>query len=93
MFVEDVTYAGDGTVASPASVGFNHGLAEIFDAVLGAGLTITALAEHREVPWNPLGDAMRPSDEWPDEFVLADKPERAPLTYTLQATKPVTVTR
>lgn len=87
VFTEDTSYRGEGTLAAPDSVGFNHGLAEIFSALRSAGLTMTGFDEHREVPWNPLGDAMVASPDHPGEFVLADAPERLPLTYTLQARK------
>ena len=87
VFVEDETYAGSGTVAAPESVIFNHGLGEIFTALLGAGLAITAFEEHREVPWNPLGEHMIPSPDFAGEFILAEGRDRMPLTYTLQATK------
>ena len=87
VFVEDETYAGSGTVAAPESVIFNHGLGEIFTALLGAGLAITAFEEHREVPWNPLGENMIPSPDFAGEFILAKGRDRMPLTYTLQATK------
>ena len=87
-FSEAVTYAGDGTLAAPDIVHFNHGMAEILNAVAGAGLTVTAFEEHREVSWNPLGDAMVPSPDHEGEFVLAHGRDRLPLTYTLQATKP-----
>ena len=86
-FCAATSYAGDGTVASPDIVHFNHGLSEIFNALWTAGLTVTAFDEHREVPWNPLGDAMVPSEILPGEFVLAEGGSRLPLTYTLQATK------
>jgi len=86
-FREEVTYAGSGTVASPDSVSFNHGLGEIFTALRDAGLRMTSLEEHREVPWNSLGDAMAPSPEFAGEFVLASGRDRVPLTYTLQAVK------
>jgi SAM-dependent methyltransferase len=88
VFTEERTYAGDGPVTSPDSVGFNHGLAEIFSALSDAGLELTAFAEHREVPWNPLGDAMVPSPDHPGEYALATGGDRMPLTYTLQAAKP-----
>lgn len=88
VFVEDETYAGSGTLASPELVHFNHGLGEIFTALVAAGLTVTALEEHREVPWNPLGEAMTPSEDHPGEFVLVEGRDRLPLTYTLQAVKP-----
>lgn len=48
---------------------------------------MTDLEEHREVPWNPLGDEMVESAQWPGEYQLKTAPERLPLTYTLQAVK------
>jgi SAM-dependent methyltransferase len=89
IFREENSYAGTGTVGAPASMGFNHGLGEILTAVRDAGLTMTGFEEHREVPWNPLGDAMVSSRDFPGEFVLASGPDRAPLTSTLQASAPV----
>jgi len=87
VFEEDTTYLGEGIVASARSVSFNHGLGEIFTALQDAGLVVTALEEHREVPWNPLGDAMIDSSEHPGEYVLATGRDRMPLTYTLQASR------
>ena len=58
LFVEHDSYAGSGTVASPDSIAFNHGLGEIFSALLEAGLSITGFEEHRELAWNFFGDAM-----------------------------------
>ncbi|HEX7427639.1 MAG TPA: SAM-dependent methyltransferase, partial [Mycobacterium sp.] len=55
---------GTGTVAAPQMMHFNHGLGEIFTALRDAGLVVTALEEHREVPWNHLGDAMVPSPDF-----------------------------
>ncbi len=86
-FSETVTYAGEGTLEAPDIIHFNHGLGEIFNALWATGLTITAFDEHREVPWNPLGDAMVASDTYDGEFVLAHGPDRMPLSYTLQAVK------
>lgn len=63
---------------------WNHGLGEIVTAVLDNGMRLTQLVEHDSVPWNPLPTQMvRRGDEW----VLAERPERMPLTYTLQALK------
>ncbi len=87
-FSEPVTYAGEGTLSAPDIISFNHGLGEIFNALWTAGLTITAFEEHREVPWNPLGDAMVPSITHDGEFTLAHGADRMPLSYTLQADKP-----
>ena len=90
VFVEDTTYAGAGTLESPSLVSFNHGLGEIFTALTDAGLTVTHLEEHREVPWNALDDGMIPSPDFEEEFILVDGRDRMPLTYTLQAVKRVT---
>jgi len=86
-FSEESTYAGTGIVGAPQSVSFNHGLGEIFTALRDVGLTVRSFEEHREVPWNPLGDAMVPSPDFPGEFILASDRDRMPLTYTLQAVK------
>ncbi|MGH3640793.1 MAG: class I SAM-dependent methyltransferase [Mycobacterium sp.] len=86
-FTETRTYGGEGTVSAPQGVSFNHGLGEVFTALTNAGLTVTTLDEHREVPWNALGEAMVESTEFDGEYVLAQNPERLPLTYTIQARK------
>ncbi|BBY27025.1 class I SAM-dependent methyltransferase [Mycolicibacterium sediminis] len=87
-FTETSTYGGEGVVSAPEGVSFGHGLGEVFTALTDAGLTVTALEEHREVPWLALGEAMIESSEFDGEYVLARDPERLPLTYTIQARKP-----
>jgi hypothetical protein len=87
VFVEPTTYVEhEGELASPTIVSFNHGLAEVITAVMDAGLRLTAIEEHRSVPWNPLGDTM--VERADGEYELRDQPERLPATYTLQAVKP-----
>lgn len=86
-FTEASTYGGEGIVSSPRGVSFSHGLGEVFTALTEAGLTVTALVEHREVPWKALGENMIESTEFDGEYVLARNPERLPLTYTIQARK------
>jgi SAM-dependent methyltransferase len=86
-FVEEDTYAGAGVLTSPETVIFNHGLGEVFTALTNAGLVVTDLEEHREVPWNPLDGAMIPSEHFEGEYVLAHGRDRMPLTYTVQASK------
>jgi SAM-dependent methyltransferase len=67
---------------------WNHGLGEIVSALLDEGLVLTQLVEHESVPWNPLpAGMMRRGDD--GEWHLADRPERLPLTYTLQAVRPL----
>jgi len=85
-FSELKTYvAHEGELSSPEMVHFNHGFAEIFGAVWGAGLQITGFEEHRSAPWNPLGEAtVRDAD---GEWSLREGRARLPMTYTLTATK------
>jgi SAM-dependent methyltransferase len=64
---------------------WNHGLGEIVTAVLDAGMELTMLVEHDSVPWEPLPGQMVKDEH--GEWHLTDHPERAPLTYTLQAVK------
>lgn len=85
-FHEETTYVEhEGTLESPDIVSFNHGLAEIFNALWDAGMQITGFVEHDSVPWNVAGDAMVEGDD--GEFRLREQPERLPCTFTLQAVK------
>ncbi|MEO6653561.1 MAG: class I SAM-dependent methyltransferase [Ilumatobacteraceae bacterium] len=85
-FTEPETYVDHtAPLASPDIVHFNHGLAEIFNALWAAGLEITLFEEHMTVPWNAMGDAMH--DVGGGEFQLIDAPERLPASYTLRARK------
>lgn len=72
-------------LASPDIVHFNHGMAEILNAVWSTGLEITVFEEHDSVPWNALGDAME--EVGGGEWRLSDRPERLPASYTLRAAK------
>ncbi len=64
---------------------WNHGLGEVVTALLDAGMRLTMLVEHDSVPWMALPDQMRLGED--GEWRLVDRPERLPLTYTLQALK------
>ena len=66
---------------------WNHGLGEIVTALLDRGLVLTQLIEHDTVPWQALPGRMS-LDEPTQEWRLSERPERLPLTYTLQAIKP-----
>jgi SAM-dependent methyltransferase len=66
---------------------WNHGLGEVVTALLSQGLRLTQLVEHRSVPWDAL-PGLLDHDPADDEWRLRDRPERVPLTYTLQAVKP-----
>lgn len=84
---EDATYvATDVSFTSTVSFEWNHGLGEIVSALLEAGLRITGFEEHDSVPWNALPGAMTPVGG--GEWRLADRPERLPASFTLQAVLP-----
>lgn len=86
-FSEPTSYVPhDEPLASPGIVHFNHGLAQVITALMDQGMTLTAIEEHDSVPWNPLDEAMEQVDG--GEYRLLVGPERMPMTYTLQATKP-----
>ena len=88
VFHEETTYVPhEGTLDSPTTRQWNHGLGEIITALLDAGMDLTSLEEHASVPWNPLGTLMVQSDEHGGEFVLRSERERLPMTYTLQAVR------
>ena len=65
---------------------WNHGLGEIVTALLRRGLVLTMFEEHTSVPYEGIPGQMElhPDGEWR----LRERPERIPLTYTLQAVKP-----
>jgi SAM-dependent methyltransferase len=85
-FVETFTYIEhEGELASPDTIQWNHGLAEIITAVGDAGLLMVAIEEHCSVPWNPFGPAMEALPN--GEFQLREHPERLAASYTLQAVK------
>ncbi len=87
VFVEEQSYVEhDGPIESPTCVSFNHGLAEIFNALWSAGLAVTLFEEHRSLPWNAFhDDAVVEGDD--GEFRLKDGGDRIPLSYTLRAVK------
>jgi SAM-dependent methyltransferase len=64
---------------------WNHGLGEIVGALLDAGMELTTLVEHDSVPWEALPGQMERLDG--GEWRLAERPERLPHSYTLQAVK------
>lgn len=77
----------DARIEATVTHEWNHGLGEIFTALMGHGMRVTGLEEHDCVPYRALGDQMEPHREHPGEFRLADRPERLAASYTLQAVK------
>jgi hypothetical protein len=65
---------------------WNHGLGEVVQAVLDAGLVLTGLVEERECAWSAVDRLMEGDHErW---FRMREGGERLPLMYTLDARKP-----
>ena len=88
VFTEPFTYVEHvEPLASPGTLQFNHGLAEIITAVLDAGLSLTSIEEHTSAPWNPLDNEVH--EVGVGEYELRENPVRLPMTYTLRATKPL----
>ena len=83
-WVSDVTYTDGPLIASPEQFEWNHGLGEIVQAVIDAGLRVTALREHTECEWPALGHMVEGHD---GKFRLAQMPERLPVMFTLEAGK------
>ena len=85
-FVEEGTYVDtDHVFEHRRSQSWNHGTGEIVTAVLEAGLELTMLVEHESVPWQAIRGQMVQGEL--GEWRLRERPERLPLTYTLQAVK------
>lgn len=79
---DPTTYAGPGEVTAPVNYEWNHGLGEIVQAVLDAGLRLTRLEEHREVEW-PALPWMVPTAG--GRYALPEHGERVPLMFSLEA--------
>lgn len=81
----EITYTDGPAVTSPEQYEWNHGLGEIVQAVIDAGLRVTALREHTECEWQALPQTV----EGPDgKYRLPEGAERLPLMFTLEAVCP-----
>jgi len=86
VFDEPGSYVETGVqFAHTESRSWNHGLGEIITALLDEGMTLTAFEEHDSLPSEMLPGRMERTDQ--GEWRLADRPERLPHSYTLQARK------
>ena len=66
---------------------WNHGLGEIVQAVIDAGLVVTMLTELTYCDWLALPAVMEETGDGAARLRVG--PERLPLTYTLRARKPI----
>jgi len=86
VFTEEHSYVDhESALDSPTFVSFNHGMAEIFNALWNAGLDYPYFEEHDSVPWNALGDSMVEGDL--GEWRLRERPERLAAPSTLCTVK------
>lgn len=83
-FDESETYLGSGTLEHSVHHDWNHGLGEIFTALLEAGFHIDAFEEHRFLEWQALPQMIERDGVWvlPD-----DQKDLLPLMYSLRATR------
>jgi SAM-dependent methyltransferase len=86
VWSEGGTYVDtDVTFHNTVSHSWNHGIGEIVTALSAAGMELTMLVEHDTVPWDAFPGMMTHLDN--GEWRLTERPNRLPLTYTLQARK------
>ncbi len=84
---DDSTYVEtDKTITAGVTHEWNHGLGEIFTALINRGFQITQFVEHTSVPWDALPDLMSHDTEL-NEWRLTERSELLPLSFTLQAVK------
>jgi SAM-dependent methyltransferase len=81
-FDEPKTYTDGPDLAAPVTYQWNHGLGEIAQAVLDAGLTLTRIAEHAEVDW-PAYPWFEPTGT--GHWRMPGDRSIVPLEYTLEA--------
>jgi SAM-dependent methyltransferase len=76
------TYAdGDVRLENVTTYEWTHSLSEIIQALLAAGLVITAFAEGKTIPWKALPTLI----STPEGYILPDHPERVPLEFSIVA--------
>lgn len=74
----------DAALRENVSYEWNRGLGEIVTALLARGFRLTQLEEHETLPWEAFtGGRMEKLTD--GEHRLLDRPERLPLSYTLEA--------
>jgi SAM-dependent methyltransferase len=76
------TYAADDIrLENTTTYEWSHSLSEIIQSLLTAGLSITAFAEGKTIPWKALPSLV----ETPAGYVLPDNPDAIPLEFSLVA--------
>jgi len=79
------TYADRDAPIETRSVNWNHGLAEVFTALLEQDLTITSFAEFDYSPFNCFNNTI---EFEPGKFRIKNLENYIPMVYGLRAVKP-----
>ena len=79
---EPDTYAGEGTLVHDTIHSWNHGIAEIFTALTGAGFVIDLFEEHRFLDWQALDHMTEVDGVW---VLPESQRDLVPLMYSLRA--------
>ena len=83
-FDEEQSYAGTENLEDTKSYEWIHPVGDVLNALIGAGLRITAFNEHEELPWK-LFPMMVPAGR--QLFRMPDGMARFPLSFSLKAEK------
>jgi SAM-dependent methyltransferase len=81
---EAETYAGEGTLEHHTIHSWNHGLGEIFTALIKAGFVIDLFEEHRFLDWQALPHMVEVDGVW---LLPKNQRDLVPLMYSLRATR------
>ena len=76
------TYANQGSKMTSKEYGWNHGLSEVINALIEAGLTIDYVNEYDESPYNVLPDLIQTKSG-----MYTTKDKLYPLIFEIKATK------
>ncbi len=82
---EEGTYADRDAPLQTTTHGWNHGLGEVLDALLKAGLRIDRFTEHDGSPFDCFAHTVQGADGL---YRIRGLEERIPMVYALAATKP-----
>jgi len=78
------TGSGEGEVVSPDTYEWNHGIAEILQALIDVGLRIDEVEEYDFLEWEA-GPVHQLGED--DRYRLPERRERLPLMWSVLATK------
>ncbi len=79
------SYTGDRMTESVRAYEWNHGLSEVIQAFLDAGLTLERVEEHRAAQWRALPDMVELAD---GRFAMRESRDLVPLEFSLLGRRP-----